>query len=233
MKKILLMVMISVGFLTACNGKKADYSKAEDAYNHLIEKENISYEVQYIFENEAEKQTYVVKQQGEDQSYELYVGEGNLLQEGKWVDGKGYIRYKEGEWLPDTTEFKPSFLEDMLVDDSCIEKIHTNGKQADEITVTLNKSALEEMKQDAVSLGEEALIKLEEMNALEEAIKAQREKNEELKQTTYYQDERQYFIDENGVLKKYRRELLFEQPNAEKKLEKKHLEIIISIQTYE
>ena len=118
MKKIILVVVTFCACLTACGGTKENYALVETAYDNLRNKDEISYEVQYTLGQESETQTYVVNQQGDDWSYELYIGTDMLLQERKYEKGNQYVRYNGGQWLQDSVEYKLSFLDEILVDSS-------------------------------------------------------------------------------------------------------------------
>ena len=229
MKKIILVVVTFCACLTACGGTKENYALVETAYDNLRSKDEISYEVQYTLGQESETQTYVVNQQGDDWSYELYIGTDMLLQERKYEKGNQYVRHNGGQWLQDSVEYKLPFLDEILVDSSQIEHVVVHDKDVTEIVITLNQKALDEMRNAAILLGEEAINNLINMGASDDAINAQKEHNLLLERTTYHNDERKYYMDENGVLIKYMRTVMLEQPNMENELEEEQINITISI----
>ena len=229
MKKIILVVVTFCACLTACGGTKENYALVETAYDNLRSKDEISYEVQYTLGQESETQTYVVNQQGDDWSYELYIGTDMLLQERKYEKGNQYVRYNGGQWLQDSVEYKLPFLDEILVDSSQIEHVVVHDKDVTEIVITLNQKALDEMRNTAILLGEEAINNLINMGVSDDAINAQKEHNLLLERTTYHNDERKYYMDENGVLIKYMRTVMLEQPNMENELEEEQINITISI----
>ena len=229
MKKIILVVVTFCACLTACGGTKENYALVETAYDNLRSKDEISYEVQYTLGQESETQTYVVNQQGDDWSYELYIGTDMLLQELKYEKGNQYVRHNGGQWLQDSVEYKLPFLDEILVDSSQIEHVVVHDKDVTEIVITLNQKALDEMRNTAILLGEEAINNLINMGASDDAINAQKEHNLLLERTTYHNDERKYYMDENGVLIKYMRTVMLEQPNMENELEEEQINITISI----
>ena len=152
-----------------------------------------------------------------------------LLQERKYEKGNQYVRYNGGQWLQDSVEYKLSFLDEILVDSSQIEHVVVHDKDVTEIVITLNQKALDEMRNAAILLGEEAINNLINMGASDDAINAQKEHNLLLERTTYHNDERKYYMDENGVLIKYMRTVMLEQPNMENELEEEQINITISI----
>ena len=136
---------------------------------------------------------------------------------------------KENYALVETAYDNLRSKDEILVDSSQIEHVVVHDKDVTEIVITLNQKALDEMRNTAILLGEEAINNLINMGASDDAINAQKEHNLLLERTTYHNDERKYYIDENGVLIKYIRTVMLEQPNMENELEEEQINITISI----